>query len=161
MASVVSISVRPHRWKPTRLPRPSDYPGKNMGVGCHFLLQCMKVKSESEVAQSCQTLSNPMLVGEGHFQHWLKISDWQSPERSLELEPGEQPSNLYHQAQEIPRWLHWAIPSTFPKRNDWNKGTKLMLTYKHLMNLFIAIIINFGLFLKKILVFFQMLIPLV
>ena len=50
-ASVVSDSVRPHRWQPTRLPRPWDSPGKNTGVGCHFLLQCMKVKSESEVAQ--------------------------------------------------------------------------------------------------------------
>ena len=47
-------------WQPTRLPRPWDSPGKNTGVGCHFLLQCMKVKSESEVAQSCLTLSDPM-----------------------------------------------------------------------------------------------------
>ena len=39
---------------------PWDSPGKNTGVGCHFLLQCMKVKSESEVAQSCRTLSDPM-----------------------------------------------------------------------------------------------------
>ena len=46
--------------QPTRLPRPWDSPGKNTGVGCHFLLQYMKVKSESEVAQSCPTLSNPM-----------------------------------------------------------------------------------------------------
>ena len=56
----MSNSVRPHRWQPTRLPRPWDSPGKNTGVGCHFLLQCMKVKSESEVTQSCPTLSNPM-----------------------------------------------------------------------------------------------------
>ena len=47
-------------WQPTRFPRPWDSPGKNTGVGCHFLLQCMKVKSESEVAQSCPTLSDPM-----------------------------------------------------------------------------------------------------
>ena len=47
-------------WQPTRLPRPWDSPGKNTGVGCHFLLQCRKVKSESEVAQSCPTLSDPM-----------------------------------------------------------------------------------------------------
>ena len=47
-----------HRRQPTRLPRPWDSPGKNTGVGCHFLLQCMKVKSESEVAQSCLTLSD-------------------------------------------------------------------------------------------------------
>ena len=46
--------------QPTRLPRPWDSPGKNTGVGCRFLLQYMKVKSESEVAQSCPTLSNPM-----------------------------------------------------------------------------------------------------
>ena len=52
--------MRPHRRPPTRLPRPWDSPGKNTGAGCHFLLQCMKVKSESEVAQSCLTLSNPM-----------------------------------------------------------------------------------------------------
>ena len=44
-------TVQPHRRQPTRLPRPWDSPGKNTGVGCHFLLQCMKVKSESEVAQ--------------------------------------------------------------------------------------------------------------
>ena len=50
----------PLRWQPTRLPRPWDSPGKNTGMGCHFLLQCMKVKSESEVAQSCLTLSDPM-----------------------------------------------------------------------------------------------------
>ena len=50
----------PHRRQPTRLLRPWDSPGKSTGVGCHFLLQCMKVKSESEVAQSCLTLSNPM-----------------------------------------------------------------------------------------------------
>ena len=56
----MSESVRPHRRQPTRLPHPWDSPGKNTGVGCHFLLQCMKVKSESEVAQSCPTLYNPV-----------------------------------------------------------------------------------------------------
>ena len=58
--SVVSDSPWPHRKQHTRLPRPWDSPGKNTGVGCHFLLQCMKVKSESEVAQLCPTLSNLM-----------------------------------------------------------------------------------------------------
>ena len=53
-------TLQPHRWQPTRLPYPWDSPGKNIGVGCHFLLQCMKVKSESEVVQSCLTLSDPM-----------------------------------------------------------------------------------------------------
>ena len=52
--------MRPHRRQPTRLPHPWDSPGKNTGVGCHFLLQCMEVKSEREVAQSCPTLSDPM-----------------------------------------------------------------------------------------------------
>ena len=56
----MSDSVQPHGLQPTRLPRPWDSPGKNTGVGCHFLLQCMKVKSESEVTQSCLTLCNPM-----------------------------------------------------------------------------------------------------
>ena len=56
----MSDSVRPHRRQPTRLCHPWVSPGKNTGVGCHFLLQIMKVKSESEVAQSCLTLSDPM-----------------------------------------------------------------------------------------------------
>ena len=56
----MSDSVQPQRRQPTRLPRPWDSPGKNTGVGCHFLLQCKKVKSESEVAQSCSTLSDSM-----------------------------------------------------------------------------------------------------
>ena len=76
----MSDSVRPHRGQPTRLPCPWDSPGKNTGVGCHFLLQCMKVKSESEVAQSCLTLSDPMdcsLLGSsvhGIFQ--ARVLEW-------------------------------------------------------------------------------------
>ena len=76
----MSDSVRPHRGQPTRLPCPWDSPGKNTGVGCHFLLQCMKVKSESEVAQSCLTLHDPMdcsLPGSsvhGIFQ--ARIPEW-------------------------------------------------------------------------------------
>ena len=56
----MSDSVLPHRRQPTRLLCPWDSPGKNTRVGCHFLLQCMKVKSEREFAQSCPTLSDPM-----------------------------------------------------------------------------------------------------
>ena len=52
--------MKPHRQKPTRLHHPWDSLGKNTGVGCHFLLQCMKVKSESEAVQSCPTLCDPM-----------------------------------------------------------------------------------------------------
>ena len=80
VASVVSDSVRPHRRQPTRLHRPWDSPGKNTGVGRHFLLQCMKVKSEREIAQSCPTLSDPMdcsLPGssiDGIFQ--ARVLEW-------------------------------------------------------------------------------------
>ena len=56
----MSHSVRPHKQQPTRLRHPWDSPGKNTGVGCHFRLQSMKVKSESEDAQLCPTLSDPM-----------------------------------------------------------------------------------------------------
>ena len=57
---VMSDSSWPHGLQPTRLLHPWDFPGKSTGVGCHCLLQCMKVKSESEIAQSCPTLSDPM-----------------------------------------------------------------------------------------------------
>ena len=56
----MSDSVRPHRRQPTRLRRPWDLLGQNTGVGCHFLLQCVKVKSESEVAELCLTSSDPV-----------------------------------------------------------------------------------------------------
>ena len=76
----MSDSVRPHRWQPTRLPRPWDSPGRNTGVGCHFLLQCMKVKSESEVAQSCPTPSDPMDCSlPGSFIHGIfqaRVLEW-------------------------------------------------------------------------------------
>ena len=59
-ASVLSDSVRPHRRQPPRLPRPWDSPGESTGAGCHYLLQCMTVKGEREVAQPCPTLREPM-----------------------------------------------------------------------------------------------------
>ena len=76
----MSDSVQPHRRWPTRLPCPWDSPGKNTGVGCHFLLQCMKGKSESEVAQSCPTLREPMVCSlpgssiHGIFQ--ARVLEW-------------------------------------------------------------------------------------
>ena len=86
VTSVMSDSVQPHKRQPTRLPHPWDSPGKNTGVGCHFLLQCTKVKSESEVAQSCPTLSDPMDCSppgssiHGIFQarvlEWVAFSRW-------------------------------------------------------------------------------------
>ena len=84
VASVASDSVRPHRWQPTRLPHPWDSLGKNTGVGCHFLLQCMKVKSEREVTQSCSTLRDPMDCSppgssiHGIFQ--ARVLEWGAPE---------------------------------------------------------------------------------
>ena len=95
----MSDSVQPHRRQPTRLRRPWDSPGKNTGVGCHILLQCTKVESESEVAQMYPTLSDPMecsLPGssvQGIFWHLIQGSNpqllcllhWQAG--SLPLEP--------------------------------------------------------------------------
>ena len=93
----MSNSVQPHRRQPTRLPCPWDSSGKNTGVGCHFLLQCMKVKSETEVAQLCPTLSDSMNCSlpdssiHGIFQarvlewgaiafsvkeEWLEVNNW-------------------------------------------------------------------------------------
>ena len=76
----MSDSVRPHRQQPTRLLCPWDSPGKNTEVGCCFLLQCMKVKSESEVAQSFPTLSDPMDCSlPGPFVHGIfqaRVLEW-------------------------------------------------------------------------------------
>ena len=78
--SLRSDSVRPHRWQCTRLRSPWDSPGKNTGVGCHFLLQCMIVKSESEVTQSFPTLSDPMdcsLPGSSvHGSFQARVLEW-------------------------------------------------------------------------------------
>ena len=76
----MSGSVRPRRQQPTKLPGPWDSPGKNTGVGCCFFLQCMKVKSESEVAQSYPTLSDPMDCSPpGSFVHGIlqaRVLEW-------------------------------------------------------------------------------------
>ena len=115
----MSDSVRPHRRQPTRLPHPWDSPGKNTGVGCNFLLQCMKGKSESEVAQSCPTLSDPTDCSppgssvHGIFQArvlewgaitfsaiWLRIT--QSSEReSSQLPQGKTSYLKYTQVQDM------------------------------------------------------------
>ena len=100
----MSNSVRPHRRQPTRLPSPWDSPGKNPGVGCHFLLQCLKVKSESEVTQSRPTLSDPMdcsLPGSsvhGIFQ--ARVLEW-----------GAFPSpELFHSTLYIGSWVPEDMP---------------------------------------------------
>ena len=75
----MSDSVRPHRWQPTRLPRPWDSPGKNTGVGCHFLLECVKVKvkSLSRVRPSATpwTASHqaPPSVGFSRQEYWSRV----------------------------------------------------------------------------------------
>ena len=97
--SAVPDSVQPHRQQPTRLPNPWDSPGKNTGVGCHFLLQCMKVKSESKVAQLYLTLSDPIdccLPGSsvhGIFQ--ARILEWVAISFSiLKIRPPQRTSTL-------------------------------------------------------------------
>ena len=99
----MSDSVRPHRQQPTRLPCPWDSPGKNTGMGCHFLLQCMKVKSESEVTQSCPTLSDPMdcsLPGSsvrGIFQ--ARVLEWVATAFSAKSSLGD--PNVHHRSRTI------------------------------------------------------------
>ena len=104
--------------QPTRLPCPWDSPGKNTGVGCHFLLQCMKVKSESEVAQLCPTPSDPMdcsLPGSsvhGIFQarvlEWGAIAFSERLPNSIQLFSGKVQSNLqyYWHSIRLPIFIH-------------------------------------------------------
>ena len=68
-----------HRRQPTRLPRPWDSPGKNTGVGCQFLLQCRKVKNESEVAQSCPVSDSSRPHG---LQPTRLLCPWKFPGKS-------------------------------------------------------------------------------
>ena len=106
----MSNSVPTHRWQATRLLCPWDSPGKNTGVGCLFLLQCMKVKSESEVTQSCPTLSDPMdcsLPGSsfhGIFQ--ARVLEWVATAFSR---GSSRPRDWTHISC-IGRWVlyHWA-----------------------------------------------------
>ena len=108
-------SVRPHRWQPTRLPRPWDSPGKNTGVGYHSLLQCMKVKSESEVAQLCPTLSDPMgcsLPGSSiHGILQARVPEWgavafSSP--SLPISNSKMPASFLFRLPHYQTWTLWS-----------------------------------------------------
>ena len=135
----MSDSVQPHRRQPTRLPRPWDSPGKNTGVGCHFLLQCMKVKSESEVAQSCPTLSDPMDCSlpdssiHGIFQatalEWGAIQDILKHQKTMSFSS----QGIGMQKQEVKRYLKYLAclalqykmkqgksPQYFAKRTHWS-----------------------------------------
>ena len=119
----MSDPVRPHRWQPTRLPCPWDSPGKNTGAGCHFPLQYMKVKSESEVSQSCPTPSNPMdcsLPGSsihGIFQ--ARVLEWGAISCSV-VSNSVSPSTIACQTppcMEFSRQEHWN-GKPFPSAGD-------------------------------------------
>ena len=92
--------MRPHRQQPIRLPCPWDSPGKNTGVGCHFLLQCMKVKSEREVTQSCPTLSDPMNCSPpGSSFHGIcqaRVLEWGAIVFSISLSISDQTIPFHH-----------------------------------------------------------------
>ena len=104
----MSDSVRPHRRQPTRFLHPWNSPGKNTGVGYHFLLQCVKVKSESEVAQSCPTLNDPMdcsLPGSsvhGIFQarvlEWGAIAYCKLNKQGDNIQPWRTPFPIWNQS---------------------------------------------------------------
>ena len=123
----MSDSVRPLRRQSTRLPRPWDSPSKNTGVGCHFLLQCMKVKSESEVALSCLTLSDPMdcsLPGSsvhGIFQ--ARVLEWGAIAFSDFLSPA--PCNSTSLIMDIP--LPWPLHSPGPVSQTQKHKVSLLL----------------------------------
>ena len=108
ICSVVFDSSRPHGLQPTRLLRPWDFPGKSTGVGCHCLLQRVKVKSEREVAQSCSTLRDPMDCSPpGSSVHGIFQA------RALEWAPSPSPMIWWHDCNycnskedEVAGWHH-------------------------------------------------------
>ena len=139
----MSYSVLPQRWQPTRFPHPWDSPGKNTGVGCHFLLQSMKVKRESEVAQvvylkviqSCPTPSDPMdcsLPGSsvhGIFQarvlEWGAIAFSRFPlDTSKKESPPSKPSGfLYFCCRKGDPFQDQRMGSCLTLGNEWSEET--------------------------------------
>ena len=124
--------MRPHRRQLTRLPRPWDSPGKNSGVGCHFLLQCMKVKSESEIAQWCPTHSDPMDCGPpGSCIHGIlqaRVLEWGAIAFSVYLEGTSYLALLWCQSETI---NHHHLQSEIGFRLGWwpyscNRGKKAL-----------------------------------
>ena len=114
----MSDSVWPHRRQPTRLCCPWDSLGKNTGVGCHFLLQCMKVKSESEVTQSFQTLSNPMASPSGPSVHGIfqaRVLEWGAMGFSR-----LRPLSYVNYTSLKPKWKHFKLNvSIVHKETSW------------------------------------------
>ena len=129
----MSDSVLPHRWQPTRLPCPWDSPGKNSGVGCHFLLQCIKGKRESEVAQS-----RPTQRPHG-MQPTRLLRPWDFPGKStgvgchrfLRRHQGS-PSKGKSAPKENsrPRWVHWYITANILGRNSANSHKLFQIIQK-------------------------------
>ena len=115
----MSDSVRPHRLQPTRLPCPWDSPGKNTRVGCHFLLQCMKGKSESEVAQSCPTLHNLMDCSLSGF-----LGPWNFPGKSTGVG-----CNFLHQQCRRPGFNPWV--QKIPWKREWQPAPVFLLGKSH------------------------------
>ena len=116
----MSNSVRPHRRQPTRFPRPWDSPGKNTGVGCHFLLQCMKVKSQSEVSQSCWLLATPWTaayqappsMGFSRQEHWSGVPS-----------PSPPMADMANQSLSQIALEHGLFNTELPTANaHWNEG---------------------------------------
>ena len=122
----MSNSVRPHRQQPIRLRHHWDSPGKNTGVGCYFLLQCMKWKSESEVAQLCPTLSDPMdcslPVSSIHGIFQARVLEWVNGHQ-LELTPGE--SEGQGRLACCSPWGHKESEMTEQQNNNQNLGQLL------------------------------------
>ena len=125
----MSDSLHPHRGQPTRLSCPWDSPGTNTGVSCHFLLQCMKVKSESEVAQSCPTLSDPVSSVHGIFQARVLegvplpspvsrsvLSNSATPQTTVTRQA---PLSLGFSRQEYWSGLPFPTPEDIPKDRTW------------------------------------------
>ena len=134
----MSDSVRPHRWQPTRLPCPWDSPGKNTGIGCHFLLQCMKVKRENEVAQSCLTLCDPMdcsLPGfsiHGIFQ--ARVLEWGAIALIML-------SNSSHKRNDLKELCMWkATPYSWSRRHYSSPQINLLDCMFHRSRVFVLLI---------------------
>ena len=129
----MSDSVQPRRWQPTRLLCPQASPGKNTGVGCHFLFQCIKVKSESEVIQSCPTLSDPMdysLPGSVHGILQARILEWVVISFSNAWKWKVKVKSLSRVQLLVTPWTiaYQAPPSMgFSRQDYWSRGHKIAI----------------------------------
>ena len=134
----MSYSVGPHGLQPTRLLWPWDSPGKNTGVGCHCLLHCMKVKSESEVAQSCLTPSDPMDCSppgfSGHGICQARVLEWVAIEEHAEhINSWQRATKTWFQILALSLWLHDSMQVTqFQSfQSPCLAGSCLCSIYKH------------------------------